>query len=235
MDKPSNEPNTFTYDSPHPIYAMAFSPSISSPLPPRVAACRRDRTKPPCDVLPPSTPTSLSLPSPSPSPSLRRTLTLDQAPLPSRPPPTPSSASLPHSLRPCATLTSPASISRSPLQQTASPGRLLRPADVFDWTRTGARSIVYLQHRQSPAPILGRRASRRRKPDFIAHDKEVYALPGARLGFFRLLFPRWSVSESLILRDKGHPSMCTRAQAPTNSRCLRIAWNKMDAEYMATI
>ncbi|XP_072955817.1 protein TRANSPARENT TESTA GLABRA 1 [Typha angustifolia] len=235
QESPLN-PNAFTFDSAHPIYAMAFSTSPSSSSSPRLAlgsfleeyANRVDIVSFDDESLSFRPEPSLSFDHPYPATKLM----FHPRPLPN------SSTSLLASSCDYLRLwqlnqgdpNSNTTELRSVLNNSKS-GDFSAPLTSFDWNdaeprRIGTSSIdttctVWDIERGVVETQL------------IAHDKEVYDIAWGEAGVFASVSADGSV-RVFDLRDKEHSNIIYESPRP-DTPLLRLAWNKADPRYMATI
>ncbi|KAJ0968916.1 hypothetical protein J5N97_021793 [Dioscorea zingiberensis] len=223
----SQESNAFTYESPHPVYAMAFSSTPSSS--PRLAlgsfiedpnnrvnVVLFDEDSHSFRPLP-----ALSFDHPYPATKLLF------HPKPSSPL-LASSGDLLRLWHIPSDPSSPAEL-RSVLNNIKS-AEYSAPLTSFDWNdaeprRIGTCSIdttctVWdIEHCAVETQL-------------IAHDKEVYDIAWGEAGVFASVSADGSV-RIFDLRDKEHSTIVYESPRP-DTPLLRLAWNKMDLRYMAT-
>ncbi|XP_042451789.1 protein TRANSPARENT TESTA GLABRA 1-like [Zingiber officinale] len=213
--------NVFTFDSPHPVYAMAFSPSSASPrlalgsfvedYSNRVEVVGFDE-----DTLAFRPDPALSFDHPYPPTKLMfHPLSL------------PLLASVCDSLRLWG-LGPDSTELRSVLDNGKSSG-YCAPLTSFDWNdveprRVGTSSI------DTTCTIwdVDRGAI---ETQLIAHDKEVYDIAWGEAGVFASVSADGSV-RMFDLRDKEHSTIVYESPRP-DTPLLRLAWNKVDRCYMA--
>ncbi|XP_008797643.1 protein TRANSPARENT TESTA GLABRA 1-like [Phoenix dactylifera] len=222
--------NTYTFDSPHPVYAMAFS-SLPAPSPPRLAlgsfiegyANRVD------------------------------VVTLDEEARSLRPEP---SSSFDHPYPPTKLMFHPWSLPNSPFSLLASSSEFLRlwrldsssvelrsilgnskssefcaPITSFDWNDAEPRRIGTSSIDTTCTVWDIERGAI--ETQLIAHDKEVYDIAWGDAGVFASVSADGSV-RIFDLRDKEHSTIVYESPRP-DTPLLRLAWNKTDLRYMATI
>lgn len=74
------------------------------------------------------------------------------------------------------------------------------------------------------------------KTQLIAHDKEVYDIAFSRAGGGRDMFASVGADGSVRMFDLRHLEHSTIIyEDPTHTPLLRLAWNKQDPNYLATI
>lgn len=228
MEKPTQQDpqNVVTYTSPHPIYALSISPAA----PRRLIAVGSFLEEPTNRV------NLLSFDSHSPSPSLK--------PLPA--------LSFDHPYPPTKLLFHP-----SPLQNTlATSGDSLRLWQVQDSSITPLTTLNNSKTSEYCAPLtsfdwndveprlIGTSSIDTTctiwdvekgvvETQLIAHDKEVYDIAWGEAGVFASVSADGSV-RIFDLRDKEHSTIIYESPTP-DTPLLRLAWNKQDLRYMATI
>ncbi|KAK1305182.1 Protein TRANSPARENT TESTA GLABRA 1 [Acorus calamus] len=227
MDDPSTTiQNTITYESPHPVFAMAFSPSPSPRL--ALGSFIEDFTNKIHIV-------SLN----------EETLTLQSNPYLSfdhpYPPtkllfhPSPSSPDLLASSGDCLRLWGCPSSTTSPVElrsvlNNSKASEFSAPITSFDWNEwdpnlIGASSV------DTTCTVWDLEKSVV-STQMIAHDKEVYDIAWGESSIFASVSADGSV-RLFDLRDKEHSTILYESPRP-DTPLLRLAWDKMDRRYMAT-
>lgn len=232
-----SNPNAFTYHSPHPVYAMAISTSPSSFSSPRLAlgsfiedfSNRVDVITFDDEALAFRSDPALSFEHPYPPTKLM----FHPRPLPSQ-----TGALLASSgeylrlwqVNDASSASGPSIELRTVLNNSKS-SEFCAPLTSFDWNdaeprRIGTSSIdttctVWDVERGVVETQL------------IAHDKEVYDIAWGQAGVFASVSADGSV-RIFDLRDKEHSTIVYEKNNP-DTPLLRLAWNKMDLSYMATL
>ena len=74
------------------------------------------------------------------------------------------------------------------------------------------------------------------KTQLIAHDKEVYDIAFSKAGGGRDMFASVGADGSVRMFDLRHLEHSTIIyEDPTHTPLLRLAWNKQDTNYLATV
>lgn len=224
--------SSYTFDSPHPIYAMAFSPSSPSP---RLAlgsfledpTNRVDIVTFDPDTLRFRHSPSLSLDHPYPPTKLM----FHPNPLPNSP--TSLLASSGDFLRLWNLSDSSSSSSSSPLSvlNNTKSSDFCAPLTSFDWNHAEPRRIGTSSIDTTCTVWDIERGVV--ETQLIAHDKEVYDIAWGEAGVFASVSADGSV-RIFDLRDKEHSTIVYESPTP-DTPLLRLSWNKMDLRYMATI
>nr|QPF70692.1 TRANSPARENT TESTA GLABRA 1 [Lilium hybrid cultivar] len=227
-DSPSPSLPAYTFDSPHPIYALAFSSAAGRP---RLALGSFLESSSNLVNLVSFDPVSLSFRSdpalsfPHPYPPTK--LMFHPRPLPSDPHPLLASSG--DSLR----LWHPtdSSVELRSLLNNSKSSDFSAPLTSFDWNdsnpnRIGTSSIdTTCTIWDIERGIV--------ETQLIAHDKEVYDIAWGEAGVFASVSADGSV-RIFDLRDKEHSTIVYESPTP-ETPLLRLAWNKTDLRYMATI
>ncbi|RWW11249.1 hypothetical protein BHE74_00056588 [Ensete ventricosum] len=234
QESPLN-PNAFTFDSPHPVYAMAFSPSpfaVASSCSAVAAASPRlalgsfveeygnrvDVVAFDEDALAFRPDPALSFDHPYPPTKLM----FHPRPLP------PLLASASDSLRLWHLGPETAEL-RSVLDNSKSSG-YCAPLTSFDWNDEEPRRIGTSSIDTTCTIWDVERCAI--ETQLIAHDKEVYDIAWGQAGVFASVSADGSV-RIFDLRDKEHSTIVYESPRP-DTPLLRLAWNKVDRCYMAT-
>ncbi|XP_020573685.1 protein TRANSPARENT TESTA GLABRA 1-like [Phalaenopsis equestris] len=224
----SKQQHTFTFDSPHPIYAMAFSTSSPSPclalgsfieeLSNRVDIVSFDedtltfRSDPKLFFEHQYPPTKLMF-HPKPLPGQSHSLL----------------ASSGDFLRLWSVQESAVEL-RSVFNNNKSP-EFSAPLTSFDWNQAEPRRIGTCSIDTTCTVWDIERSTV--ETQLIAHDKEVYDIAWGEAGVFASVSADGSV-RVFDLRDKEHSAIVYESPRP-DTPLLRLAWNKTDLRYMATI
>ncbi|CAL9758242.1 unnamed protein product [Musa acuminata subsp. burmannicoides] len=228
QESPLNS-NAFTFDSPHPVYAMAFSPSSSSAAAaasPRLAlgsfieeyGNRVDVVSFDEDALSFRAEPAVSFDHPYPSTKLMF------HPHPN----SPLLASASDCLRLWLLGPDGAKI-RSVLDNSKSSG-YCAPLTSFDWNDTEPRRIGTSSIDTTCTIWDVERGAV--ETQLIAHDKEVYDIAWGEPAVFASVSADGSV-RIFDLRDKEHSTIIYESPRP-DTPLLRLAWNKANLRYMAT-
>ncbi|MQM22786.1 hypothetical protein Taro_055844 [Colocasia esculenta] len=233
QDSPLNpNPNAFTYVSPHPVYAMAISSSPSS-----------------------FSSTRLALGSFIEDPANRVDIVTfdEEAPAFHYDP----ALSFEHPYPPTKLMFHPRPLPNQPGSLLASSGDYLRlwqvnddgppeirsvfnnskssefcaPLTSFDWNDADPRRIGTSSIDTTCTVWDVERGAV--ETQLIAHDKEVYDIAWGHAGIFASVSADGSV-RIFDLRDKEHSTIVYESPNP-DTPLLRLAWNKMDLSYMATL
>ncbi|KAH7664459.1 Protein TRANSPARENT TESTA GLABRA 1 protein [Dioscorea alata] len=222
----SQESNAFTYESPHPIYAMAFS-STPSPSPRLALGSFIEDPNNRVDVLV-FDEDSLSF---RPLPTLSFDHPYPATKLLFHPkPPSPLLASSGDFLR----LWHVPSDSSSPTElrsvlNNSKSAEYSAPLTSFDWNDAEPRRIGTCSIDTTCTVWDIERCAV--ETQLIAHDKEVYDIAWGQVGVFASVSADGSV-RIFDLRDKEHSTIVYESPRP-DTPLLRLAWNKMDLRYMA--
>ncbi|XP_042480812.1 protein TRANSPARENT TESTA GLABRA 1-like [Macadamia integrifolia] len=225
--------NFFTYDSPYPIYAMAFSPSASSDKTHRIAVgsfleeynnkvdivsfddeTLTFRTDPNLSFDHPYPPTKLMF-NPTGAKSLRKSSEL--------------LASSGDYLRLWEVREN--SIEPRSVFNNSKTSEFCAPLTSFDWNELEPRRIGTSSIDTTCTIWDVERGVV--ETQLIAHDKEVYDIAWGEAGVFASVSADGSV-RIFDLRDKEHSTIIYESPQP-DTPLLRLAWNKQDLRYMATI
>nr|QTO65839.1 transparent testa glabra 1 [Asarum europaeum] len=230
--KPPSSANIFTYDSPFPIYAMSFSSSPSSPershrlavgsfleeFTNKVDILEFDsettsfHSNPSLSFDHPYPPTKLMFhPSPSKSPDLL--------------------ASSGDFLRLWEINPNQQSVEARSLLNNSKTSEFCAPLTSFDWNESEPRRIGTSSIDTTCTIWDIERGVV--ETQLIAHDKEVYDIAWGEAGVFASVSADGSV-RIFDLRDKEHSTIIYESSQP-ETPLLRLAWNKQDLRYMATI
>ncbi|XP_078442538.1 transducin/WD40 repeat-like superfamily protein [Wolffia australiana] len=221
-------PNAFTYQSPHPVYAMAISSSPSSSSSPRLAlgSFIEDLSNR-VDLI---------------------TFDADSQTFRSSP-----ALSFDHPYPPTKLMFHPRPIPNETTALLASSGDLLRlwqiadasielrsafkssefsaPLTSFDWNDAEPRRIGTCSIDRTCAIWDAERGVAETR--LIVHDKEVYDIAWGQAGVFATVSADGSV-RVFDLRDREHSSIIYESSRP-ETPLLRLAWNKMNLSFMATL
>lgn len=225
--KPKQQ-DTYTFDSPHPIYAMAFSTSSPSPclalgsfiedLSNRVDIVSFDE-----DALAFRSDQNLFFEHHYPPTKLM----FHPKPLPGQPDALLASSG--EFLRLWSVQESAVEL-RSVFNNNKS-AEFSAPLTSFDWNQTEPRRIGTSSIDTTCTVWDIERGTV--ETQLIAHDKEVYDIAWGEAGIFASVSADGSV-RVFDLRDKEHSAIVYESPRP-DTPLLRLAWNKTDLRYMATI
>ncbi|WOL05744.1 hypothetical protein Cni_G14475 [Canna indica] len=224
QDSPLN-PNVFTFDSVHPVYAMAFSPSAAAAGSPRLAlGSFIEELSNRVDVVSFDEDTLAFRPDPA--------LSFDHSYPPTKLmfnpfPLSPLLASASDSLR-LYSLGPESADLRSVLDNSKSSG-YCAPLTSFDWNDVEPRRIGTSSIDTTCTIWDVERCVI--ETQLIAHDKEVYDIAWGEAGVFASVSADGSV-RIFDLRDKEHSTIVYESPLP-DTPLLRLAWNKVDRCYMA--
>uniref|UniRef100_A0A1D1Z962 Protein TRANSPARENT TESTA GLABRA 1 n=1 Tax=Anthurium amnicola TaxID=1678845 RepID=A0A1D1Z962_9ARAE len=238
QESPLNpNPNAFTYFSPHPVYAMAISSTPSSFSSPRLAlgsfieelGNRVDVVTFDDDALEFRSDPALSFEHPYPPTKLM----FHPRPLPNQ------AGSLLASSGEYLRLWQVNDASSSPgpsvelrtIFNNSKSSEYSAPLTSFDWNDAEPRRIGTSSIDTTCTVWDVERCAV--ETQLIAHDKEVYDIAWGHPGIFASVSADGSV-RIFDLRDKEHSTIVYESPNP-DTPLLRLAWNKMDLSYMATL
>lgn len=219
--------NTFTYDSPHPVYAMAFSPAPS--LSPRLAlGSFIENSNNQINIID-FDPESAKFHK---NPSFSFNHTYPPTKLMFSPNPTQSIlASSGEFLRLWNVNNHNSTVEIKSVLDNSQSSNLSAPLTSFDWndfdtTKIGTSSIdTTCTIWDVEKEVL--------ETQLIAHDKEVYDIAWGGAGSFASVSADGSV-RMFDLRDKEHSTIVYESPRP-DTPLLRVAWNKTDPRYIGAI
>ncbi|XP_077248362.1 transducin/WD40 repeat-like superfamily protein [Tasmannia lanceolata] len=236
----TNNNNIFTYDSPFPIYAVAFSSSTETPKTHRLAVgsfleeytnkvdilsfdeeTQTFKTDPNLSFDHPYPPTKLMF-QPNPNKTLLRKSDL--------------LASSGDFLRLWDIKDSSDGVKKTLIEQrsvlnNSKTSQFCAPLTSFDWNELEPRRIGTSSIDTTCTIWDIERGVV--ETQLIAHDKEVYDIAWGEAGVFASVSADGSV-RIFDLRDKEHSTIIYESPQP-DTPLLRLAWNKQDLRYMATV
>nr|WNB50464.1 TTG1 [Iris sanguinea] len=222
-EPPQNpNPNSYTYDSPHPIYAMAFSSASSSS--PRLAlgsfiedmSNRVDIVSFDEETLSFRSSPSLSFDHPYPPTKLMFH------------PTSPSLLASSGDFLRLWNVSSSSSVDLRSVLNNSKSSDFSAPLTSFDWNHAEPRRVATSSIDTTCTVWDIERSSV--ETQLIAHDKEVYDIAWGEAGVFASVSADASV-RIFDLRDKEHSTIVYESDVPL----LRLAWNRADLRYMATV